>query len=66
VKKLRKIKAPVLVFALVVLFAGAFTIISTDTVEAKYCCWVRVCTTTPPIVCWDECRPCPPLPPPPP
>jgi len=61
---LRKVKALILLFALVVLFAGAYTIVSTDTATAARCCWVRVCTVDPPIVCWDECRPCPPLPPP--
>lgn len=60
---LRKVKALVVVFALVVLFAGAFTIVSTDTVSAAKCCWVLVCTTEPPIYCWHECVPCPPLPP---
>ncbi len=62
---LRKVKALVLVFAMVVLVAGAFAIVSTDSVEASKCCWVWVCTIEPPIVCWHECVPCPPLPPPP-
>ncbi len=58
---LRNIKVLVLLFAFIVLFAGAFTIVSTPTTTAANCCWVRVCTSTPPIVCWDECRPCPPF-----
>lgn len=62
-KAFMKIKALVVILALVVLFAGAFTILSTDTVEAARCCWVRVCTVNPPIYCWDECVPCPPGPP---
>ncbi len=61
---LRKVKALVVVFALVVLFAGAFTIVSSDTATASRCCWVMVCTQQPPIVCWHECMPCPPPPPP--
>jgi hypothetical protein len=65
VMALRKLKAMVLVFALVVLVAGAVTIVSTDTVTASNCCWVMVCTIDEPIICWHECVPCPPLPPPP-
>jgi hypothetical protein len=63
VKAFAKIKALVVILALVVLFAGAFTILTTDTAEASRCCWVRVCTVNPPIICWDECVPCPPGPP---
>jgi hypothetical protein len=63
VTTLRNVKALVVVFALVVLFTGAFTIISTDTAEAIRCCWVYVCTIEEPIVCWHECVPCPPFPP---
>jgi len=56
---LRKMRALVLLFALVVLFIGAFSIMSADTAQAKRCCWVMVCTVNPPIVCWEECRTCP-------
>jgi hypothetical protein len=42
-----------------VLFMGGFSITSASKVEAAKCCWVRVCTVNPPIVCWDVCRPCP-------
>lgn len=58
---LRKFKMVVLIFALVVLFAGAFSIVSTDSATArpKCCIWVMYCTTTPPIVCWDVCKPVP-------
>jgi len=43
------------------MFAGAFTIVSTETAQArpKCCIWVMYCTTTPPIVCWDVCKPVP-------
>jgi len=41
---LRKMRALVLLFALVVLFIGAFSIMSADTAQAKRCCWVMVCT----------------------
>ena len=61
---LRKVKALVLIFAFVVLFAGAFSIVTTEDVSAARCCWVMVCTTEPPIYCWEECVPCPTFPPP--
>ena len=63
--KLRNLKTVVLIFALAVIFAGAFTIATTTPTSAAKCCWVRVCSEIPPYPCWDECRPCPPLPPPP-
>ena len=61
---LRRVKTLVLVFALIILFAGAFSIVTTENATAGRCCWVMVCTTEAPIVCWEECRPCPPIPPP--
>ncbi len=60
---LRKMSALVVVFALVVLFTGAFSIVTTEEVDASRCCWVMVCTQDPPIICWEECLPCPPHPP---
>ena len=57
----KSLKALVVIFALMVVFSGAFTIMSTGSADAAKCCWVRVCTVNPPIICWDECRPCPPL-----
>lgn len=58
---LRTLKVLVLVLAMVTIFAGAFTIVSTENVQAapKCCIWVMYCTTTPPIVCWEVCRPVP-------
>jgi len=61
-KKLRTLKALVLLFAFVVVFIGGMTITTASRVEAARCCWVMVCTTTPPIVCWEVCKPCPRLP----
>ena len=58
---LRKMKAVVLLLALVALFVGAFTITTTSTVSARpsCCIWVMYCTVTPPIVCWEVCKPVP-------
>jgi hypothetical protein len=61
---LRKVKALVVILALVVVFGGAFSIITTDIATAAKCCWVMVCTVDPPVICWEECRPCPGPPPP--
>jgi hypothetical protein len=60
--RLRKLKALVLIFAFLVLFAGGFTIMSGGSAEAAQCCWVRVCTVNPPFYCWDICMPCPTFP----
>lgn len=50
----RKLRVIVIVFALLALFAGAFTAITAPTANASYGCgrWVMYCTTTPPIYCW--------------
>jgi hypothetical protein len=60
--KLRKFKALVLLFAFLVIFAGGFSIVSAGKTEAARCCWVMQCTITPPIICWEVCKPCPKLP----
>lgn len=60
---LRKAKALFVVFALTIVLAGAFSIVTTDTATAGRCCWVLVCSDVPPYPCWEECRPCPTLPP---
>jgi len=58
---LRKMKAVILLLALVALFAGAFTIASTETVTARpgCCIYVMYCTVNPPIYCWEVCIPVP-------
>jgi hypothetical protein len=58
---MRKIRALVLLFAFLVLFAGGFSILSSETAEARYgcCIWVMYCTVEPPIYCWCECVPVP-------
>ncbi|MFZ5980621.1 MAG: hypothetical protein ACOYVF_08295 [Candidatus Zixiibacteriota bacterium] len=58
---LRKLKVLVFAFVFIAIFAGAFTIMTSQPVESARCCWVMVCTQNPPIICWEECRPCPPL-----
>ncbi len=57
----RRFKVLIVLLALAVMFAGAFTIVSTETAQArpKCCIWVMYCTTTAPIVCWDVCKPVP-------
>jgi len=59
---MKKMKALVLILAFIVLFIGAFTIVSPDQVQAKRCCWVMVCTIDPPMICWEICVPCPTFP----
>lgn len=62
----RRMRAIAIVLALAAVFATAFTAIPTGTPEASSCCiWVMVCTIDEPIICWEECIPCPPFPPPP-
>ena len=58
---MRKMKALILIFAFLVLFAGGFSIMSTASVQASYACciWVMYCTINPPIYCWCECIPVP-------
>lgn len=58
---MRKLRALVLLFAFLVLFAGGFTIISADTADARYACCIHVmyCTLYPPYYCWCECIPVP-------
>lgn len=63
-KAVRKVKALALFLALVALGGLVFNAVTAETVTAKPCCWVMVCTVMPPIVCWEVCAPCPPLPPP--
>ena len=58
---LRKSRMIIVIFALAILFVGALSIVSTDSATArpKCCIWVMYCTSTPPIVCWDVCKPVP-------
>ena len=59
---LRKLRVLVVIFVFMAIFAGAFTILTAEPAEASLrCCWVMVCTIDEPIICWEECRPCPPL-----
>lgn len=59
---LRKMKALVLVVAVMAIIAGGLMASFSQPAQAARCCWVMVCTTEPPIVCWEECVPCPTFP----
>ncbi len=50
----RKLRALVVVFAVLAVFAGAFSAVTAPQAEAAYGCgmWVMYCTTTAPIYCW--------------
>ncbi len=58
---LRKCKVIFVIFALAIVLAGGFTILTTKSADARPACciWVMYCTVDPPIYCWEECRPVP-------
>ena len=60
-KALRRMKALVLIFAFLVMFAGGFTIMSTEKADAAWgcCIWVMYCPVEGPGPCWCECIPVP-------
>jgi hypothetical protein len=41
--------------------AGA-TLLGTPAAKAARCCWVMVCSNTPPYACWEVCKTCPKFP----
>jgi len=55
----RRFHGLVLLCALALTVVGGMVLVTSTPVEAKRCCWVVVCSTQPPIVCWEECRTCP-------
>jgi hypothetical protein len=57
-----RIPALVLLLAVVFSLAGGLAMLATTPAEAARCCWVMVCSNTPPYVCWEECRTCPKFP----
>jgi hypothetical protein len=61
-KLFRKLRAFVLLFAILALITGFTVLNAPKTVEAARLCCYHVCTVNPPIVCWDVCKPCPKLP----
>lgn len=62
----RNFKALALLFVAAFILAAATAVLTSQPAEAKRCdCWVMYCTIEPPIYCWEECVPCPILPPPP-
>lgn len=58
----RRMKAVAVVLALVAVLAVAFTAVTPAPSKAVNCCWVMICTIEEPIICWEECVPCPPHP----
>lgn len=59
---MKKLKALILLIVFLLAFIGGFTTVTAPQAQAIKCCWVMVCTNHPPIICWEECRPCPKLP----
>jgi hypothetical protein len=59
--RLRNLKVLVLLFALLALFAGGFTILSSHEAQASYgcCIWVMYCPVEGPGPCWCVCIPVP-------
>jgi hypothetical protein len=58
---MKMLKALVCLIALTAILAGGLTMVSARKVEASRCCWVMVCTTSPPFYCWEVCKTCPKL-----
>ena len=54
-----RIRAVVLLAALVITGVGGLVLLASPPAEAARCCWVMVCS---PYGCWEECRTCPKLP----
>lgn len=61
-KLFRKLKALVLLFAVLALVLGFTVLNAPSTPAATECCLVMYCTVFPPFYCWEECRPCPTFP----
>jgi hypothetical protein len=55
----KKLRASAVIFGVLVLALGFVVLNVSGTVSRTGCCWVLYCTLEPPIVCWEECRPCP-------
>jgi len=41
---------------------GGAALFFTPQAEAARCCWVMVCSNTPPYACWEVCKTCPKFP----
>jgi hypothetical protein len=65
-KFFRNLRIFVLFFAVLILVLGFTVLNAPKTVDAARLCCYRVCSLIPPYHCWDECKPCPTLPPLPP
>jgi hypothetical protein len=58
----KRINGMVVLIAVVAGVLGGAMLLWTPPAEAKRCCYVMVCSTQPPVVCWEVCRTCPRLP----
>ena len=58
----RRIRALVLTFAVAAILFGGVALLASPPAEAARCCWVMVCSNTPPYQCWEVCRTCPKFP----
>ena len=58
----RQVRALVLMVAVFATIAGGLVLVTTPPAEAARCCWVMVCSNTPPYACWEQCKPCPKFP----
>jgi hypothetical protein len=58
-KRMRGLLALVAVAAIVM---GGGTLLWTPPANAARCCWVMVCSNTPPYACWEVCKTCPKFP----
>jgi len=59
----RKMRAVVLVFAVLTVALGFAMLSAPKPADASRLCCYHVCAVEPPpFYCWDECKPCPKLP----
>lgn len=52
----------VLLCAVLFTLVAGLAMLASPPAEAARCCWVMVCSNTPPYACWEECRTCPKFP----
>ncbi|MGB2769963.1 MAG: hypothetical protein WBC88_09595 [Candidatus Zixiibacteriota bacterium] len=57
----RRFRIFALLFGALALVLGFIVLSAPGSADAPGCCWVLYCTMDTPIVCWEECRPCPKL-----
>ncbi len=60
--RMRNWRALAILFVFVAVFTASFALLTSEPAAASRCdCWVMYCTVEPPIYCWCECVPCPPI-----